>query len=146
MIEVDVSGPAIRGLSRRNLAKFVEKCIGLLQRHGHTSARVREVSIAFVDDATMKSLNARWRGKRTTTDVLTFPAAEASHLSDSLGDVVICIDQAKRQARDERHSLATEIHYLLLHGLIHAHGFDHETDGGEMNRIELDLRERVGLS
>lgn len=145
MIEVDVSGPAVRGLPRRDIGEFVRGAIRTLQRRGYTGARVREVSIAFVDDGTMKELNSRWRGKRSTTDVLTFPSAEPAELATSLGDIVISLDRARRQAREEKHSLAMEVRYLLLHGIIHAHGYDHETDEGEMNEIEIDLRGRLGL-
>ena len=143
MTEVDVSGPAIRELPRATIRTFVNRCLWLMHRLGHSSRTVSEVSIAFVDDAAMKRLNRSWRGKNKTTDVLTFPSGDET--SGALGDIVISVDQARRQARSERHSLATEIRYLLLHGLIHAHGYDHETDDGEMHGVEMDLRARVGL-
>lgn len=142
-MNVDISGPAIRDLSRRAIADFVQSCTTRIRRKGYERVRASEVSIAFVDDATMKRLNSTWRGKRGTTDVLTFPA---SGDEGSLGEIIISVDQAKRQARDERHSLATEIRYLLLHGLLHAHGYDHEADDGTMNRIELELRAPLGLA
>ena len=93
-----------------------------------------ELSIAFVHDATMRALNRRFRRKDKTTDVLTFP-----------DEIVISLDQARRQARDEKHSLATEVRYLIAHGVLHALGYDHETDEGEMNALELVVRQRVGL-
>ena len=102
------------------------------------------VSVVFVNDRRMKGLNARYRGERKTTDVLTF-AGEDSPEGASLGEIVISLDQARRQARAERHSLATELRYLLLHGVIHAFGFDHETDGGEMDALEMRVRSRLDL-
>lgn len=63
----------------------------------------------------------------------------------SLGEIVISLPQARRQAAEQRHSLATEVRYLLLHGLLHAYGYDHEADRGEMNAAELQLRRKVGL-
>ena len=98
----------------------------------------REISIALVDDATMRSLNRRFRHKNKTTDVLTFPG-EASC------EIVISIDQARRQAAHEKHSIATELRYLLLHGILHGLGYNHESDNGEMNELELEIRDAVGL-
>ena len=127
-MKVEVAGAAVPRLSRRQIAAFA--------RHALRAARgdVGELSIAFVDDATMRALNRKFRRKNKTTDVLTFPA-----------EIVISLDQARRQARDEKHSLATEVRYLILHGILHALGYDHETDRGEMNALELNVRERVGL-
>ena len=99
---------------------------------------MRQVSIALVDDATMRNLNRKFRHENKTTDVLTFPAEDGC-------EIVISVDQARRQARQEKHSLATELRYLLVHGLLHGLGYDHETDDGEMNELEVDVREKVGL-
>ena len=101
--------------------------------------RARAITVRFggltaVDDATMRRLNRRFRLENRTTDVLTFP-----------GEIVISLPQARRQARDEKHSLATEVRYLILHGVLHALGYDHETDHGEMNALELKVREKAGL-
>jgi len=111
---------------------FVRKV--LRAAHG----KLKNVSIVFVDDRTMRKLNRQFRHQNKTTDVLTFP-------DDDSCEIVISIEQARRQARAEKHSLATEVRYLVLHGLLHALGYDHETDQGEMNALELDVRERVGL-
>ena len=135
MINVEVSGFAVPRFSRREIAHFVRNVLK------HVDHNVDEVSIAFADDASMKSLNKKFRGKNKTTDVLTFPGEDTF-----LGDIVISLDQARRQARDERHSLAMEVRYLLLHGVLHALGFDHETDDGEMNALELKLRAKVSLT
>jgi probable rRNA maturation factor len=150
LIEVDVSGPAIPRLPRREIGEFVRKCLAALRRAGAAPVAVSEVSVLFVDDAEMKRINRTWRNEAKTTDVLTFPATDTPTAENGqarpLGDIVICVDQARRQARAERHSLATEIRYLLLHGIIHAHGYDHEQDAGEMDALERKLRPRVGLT
>lgn len=95
----------------------------------------------------MRKLNRTWRGVNRTTDVLTFRGDDSvpEDAEHSLGDIVISVDQAKRQAQEQKHSLATEVRYLILHGLIHALGYDHETDDGEMDELELKIRARVGL-
>ena len=139
MTDVEISGSAIPRLPRRTLAEFADRVLRELK---HPAS---EVSIAFVDDAAMKTLNRKYRGKNKTTDVLTFPFAEPAVPNEPLGDIVISIEQAKRQAAEEQHSLATEVRYLVLHGIIHALGYDHETDDGEMNALEMKVRAKVGL-
>ena len=99
---------------------------------------MKDVSIVFVDDSTMRRLNRQFRHKNKTTDVLTFPYDDAC-------EIVISIDQARRQARSEKHSIATELRYLLVHGILHGLGYDHETDNGQMNDLEVEVREKVGL-
>jgi probable rRNA maturation factor len=125
---VEVGGIAVPRLSRREIAAFARRALRAAR------GDIAELSIALIDDATMRGLNHRFRGKNKTTDVLTFP-----------DEIVISLDQARRQARDEKHSLATEVRYLIVHGILHALGYDHETDDGEMNELELSVRQRVGL-
>src|SRR2546421_377930 len=105
------------------------------------------VTVAFVSDRAMRELNRMWRGKLATTDVLSFPAEQAEFEKAEglrLGDVVISIDQAARQAKEHGLSFENEVAQLILHGLLHLSGYDHETDRGEMNRLELKLRKRLG--
>jgi len=132
-VTVDVAGRAVPRFSRRAIAAFAQRVVRAARAKG-------DLSIAFVDDDVMRGLNKRFRRKDKTTDVLTFPAD-----APLLGEIVISIDQAKRQAVDEKHSLATEVRYLIVHGVLHAMGYDHETDDGEMNAMELKVRRRVGL-
>jgi probable rRNA maturation factor len=106
------------------------------------------VTVAFVSDSAMRELNRLWRHKRGTTDVLSFLAGqdEFEKLEGStLGDVVISVEQAARQAKENDLSLNQEIAQLILHGLLHLCGYDHSTDNGEMNRMELRLRKKLGI-
>ncbi|HEY6189631.1 MAG TPA: rRNA maturation RNase YbeY [Pyrinomonadaceae bacterium] len=106
------------------------------------------VTVAFVSDRAMRELNGRWRGKRGTTDVLSFPAGQDEFeklAGPSLGDVVISVEQARRQAAEHGLDFDGEVAQLILHGLLHLCGYDHETDQGEMNRLELRLRRRLGI-
>ena len=132
---IEVTGEAVPRLTRRDVTSFVRKVLLALRK----DEEITEVSIAFVDDDTMKGLNRKFRHLNKTTDVLTFPSDDASC------EIVISIDQARRQAATEKHSLATEVRYLLLHGVLHGLGHDHETDDGEMDALELKIREKVGL-
>jgi rRNA maturation RNase YbeY len=96
-----------------------------------------ELSILLVSDAEMQRLNRRWRGKDRPTDVLSFPQ-EADGL---LGDVVISVDTARRQAAEQRTTLGREADRLLIHGLLHLLGYDHERSPTEARRMQR--RERA---
>lgn len=107
----------------------------------------KEFTAAFVSDRRMKQLNEMFRGKNATTDVLSFPHEpdEFDPDKDNLGDIVISIEQAEKQAAENGLTLEGEIKQLILHGLLHLGGYDHETDNGEMNDRELELREELGI-
>ena len=105
-------------------------------------------TVVLVSDRAMAELNRRWRSQRGTTDVLSFPAAQDKFEKSAglnLGDVVISVEQAARQAKQNKLSLDNEISQLILHGLLHLCGYDHLTDDGEMNRLELRLRRKLGI-
>jgi probable rRNA maturation factor len=107
------------------------------------------VSIALVSDDQVRRLNRRYRRKNHLTDVLSFPADPAppvaAGVSGFLGEIVIARGVARRQARAARHSELTELKVLVLHGLLHLLGYDHEQDDGRMRRIEHRLRRQGGL-
>ena len=105
-------------------------------------------TIVFVSDRTMAELNKRWRGKLGATDVLSFPAAQDEFEQSeglNLAEVVISVKRAARQAKENKLNLNNEISQLILHGLLHLCGYDHATDKGEMNRLELRLRRKLGI-
>lgn len=125
---------------------------GLGKWLGETApARARgEVTVALVSDGRMRALNRSFRGKDYATDVLSFPTTasppEAADNPDYLGDIVIATGVAERQAEEAGHSVGTEVRILALHGLLHLLGYDHETDDGQMARVERKLRRRAGLA
>ena len=98
-------------------------------------------TIAFVSDKRIRELNRQFRGVDKATDVLSFPAEEKVNL----GDIAVSVDTAAMQAKDNGLTLEGEVAQLILHGLLHLCGYDHETDNGEMNRLELKLRRRLGV-
>lgn len=110
-------------------------------------AESRSAAIAFVSDRKMRELNRDFRGKNSTTDVLSFPHApdDFQPTTEFLGDIVISLEQASRQAVENRLTLEEEVKQLILHGILHLCGFDHETDNGEMNARELELRRILKL-
>ena len=107
----------------------------------------RRFSVAFIYDSRMKQLNQFFRGNDVTTDVLSFPHKVDKFEPDknNLGDIAISVEQAQKQAIENEMTLENEIKQLILHGLLHLLGFDHATDKGEMNRRELELREKLGI-
>ena len=107
----------------------------------------RSAAVAFISDRRMKELNKLFRGKDSTTDVLSFPHEPDEFDPDktNLGDIVISAEQAARQAAENGLSIENEIKQLILHGLLHLCGYDHETDNGEMNTRELELRDKLGI-
>jgi len=105
-------------------------------------------TVVFVSDRTMRGLNRRFRRRSYAADVLSFPAqqTEFEKLSGAyLGDVVISVERATAQATEHGLEYDEEVAQLILHGLLHLCGYDHETDAGEMNRLELRLRRRLGI-
>jgi len=105
-----------------------------------------QVTVLVTSDAAMRELNLRFRGKNQPTDVLSFRSEHLVRGTENVaGDVAISVETAQRQSVEQGHSLATEIKVLMLHGLLHLAGHDHETDEGEMQRRERSLRARLGL-
>jgi len=125
------------GLSRSGLSRFLgtaQAAVGL----------TGEVDVLLAGDRTLRRLNREYRGKDKATDVLSFPAAEEL-VGAHGGDLAISLDTAKRQAEEQGHSLRDEVRVLLLHGLLHLSGMDHEVDAGEMAEREGELRGRLRL-
>ena len=115
------------------------------------------VAIRLVTDKDMAQLNEDYRGKKGTTDVLSFPAESRqrpgtlkTHLKKvqgrQLGDIAISPAVANRNAKMYRRRLPEELQILILHGVLHLLGYDHEKDHGEMNRVEMRLRRRLGIA
>ncbi len=99
----------------------------------------RSLAVRLTGAAEVRRLNRRYRGVDTTTDVLSFPG-ETTPEGQHLGDIVISVPTARRQAVERGEPLWREIRCLLLHGILHCLGHDHETDGGAMRRLERQLR------
>ncbi|MBY0401752.1 rRNA maturation RNase YbeY [Myxococcota bacterium] len=139
-MNVLISGPpdAIRG-SRVDVARLRRRAGRILRSTGQTKS---ELSIALVDDAAIEVLNGQYRGKRRPTDVLSFSLVEGEHAERRgglLGDVVISIETAARQARERRRGLDETIAKLLVHGVLHLLGHDHEEDD-EARRMQAEER------
>lgn len=110
-----------------------------------TVGLIGEVSVLLTGDRRIRELNRQFRGKDEATDVLSFAAPKNFGAIEACGDLAISLETASRQAVAHAHPLDTEIRVLMLHGLLHLAGYDHETDGGRMARRERSLRKRLAL-
>jgi probable rRNA maturation factor len=108
-------------------------------------ARRRDFHCLITNNAELQSLNAQFRGQDHPTDVLSFPSDEAASDKTFLGDIAISMQRARAQAREWRHAPEDEIRILMLHGVLHLLGMDHEADSGEMKRTEIRWRRKLGL-
>jgi len=104
-------------------------------------AKGREFHCLVTGDAELRTLNLNFRGKNAPTDVLSFPSGETK----PLGDIAISLGRARVQARERGHSIEEEVCILMLHGVLHLIGMDHETDSGQMARAELRWQRKLGL-
>ncbi len=119
---------------------FAEKAAAAIGKSGAAA------TIAFVSDKAIRQLNRQFRNVDKATDVLSFPSGETDETDKlNLGDIAISVDTAARQAKENGLTFDEEVAQLILHGLLHLSGYDHETDNGEMNRLELKIRRRLGI-
>ncbi|HXY39440.1 MAG TPA: rRNA maturation RNase YbeY [Vicinamibacteria bacterium] len=122
-----------RRVDARRLRRVLEGAAGELGVGG-------ELALVLAGDRLLHRLNRDYRGKDRPTDVLSFPGDGAE---GALGDVVISVETAERNARGLGRTLGQELEVLALHGLLHVLGHDHETDDGTMDRLERRLRRRL---
>jgi len=130
----------IAGLSRSTLERFVSRA--------RRAVRLRDaVNVLVTNSRELRSLNRRFRGADKSTDVLSFPSPPLTNLNAQrvAGEVAISADIARDNANALGHSLAEEVKILVLHGVLHLAGFDHDHDRGEMARKESQLRRRLHL-
>jgi probable rRNA maturation factor len=138
-------------LARRPLESFLRRAQEAVGFQG------AGVTVCLVSDAEIARLNETFRKKKGPTDVLSFPAvvrrrpvrlrrgAPAGKAAEYLGDIAVSPATARRYAKKNGRKLSSELRVLILHGVLHLLGYDHETDRGEMDRVERKLRKRLGL-
>jgi probable rRNA maturation factor len=131
--------PTLAAVSTRSLSRFLAQAQTALRLPG-------EVSVLLTTDRSIRRLNREFRGKDTATDVLSFPADPFMRRQQKIvGDLAISVGTAGKQGAAQGHSLNEEIKVLILHGLLHLAGYDHESDSGQMARRERRLRAHLGL-
>lgn len=100
-----------------------------------------DISLFFCTPETIRELNKNYRKADYVTDVLSFSQLEGDEKIETpfLGDIAICLEKAKTQAKEMGHSLESELNFLVLHGILHLIGYDHEKDDGEMETIQKEI-------
>ncbi|HTA86548.1 MAG TPA: rRNA maturation RNase YbeY [Silvibacterium sp.] len=126
-------------LKKREIGDFLAHAVAAAELPG-------AVSVLLTGDEEIRRLNREFRQKDKATDVLSFPAAQVNGRVRLAGDVAISVETAAREAEKRQHPLTLELKVLVLHGVLHLAGWDHETDAGEMARKEEALRKRLGLA
>ncbi len=126
-----------REISKKLIKVYVEKILKELE------LKNVEVSITLTDDETIREINKQWRGKDKPTDVLSFPQEETiGYKYKVLGDVIISLPYAKKQAKEIGFTLKEEVLRLLIHGILHLLGYDHERSE-EDEKIMFDLQDKI---
>ena len=131
--------PAASALGKRDLNRFLACATQALGLTG-------EFSVLLTGDERLRALNLQFRGKDKATDVLSFPALPEAASAGQGGDLAISLETASVQAAAYGHTLQMEVKILILHGLLHLAGYDHERDQGQMRRRETQLRKQFALS
>ena len=150
-IEVDVLVEAGSWPAGPQLGRLVDRAIASLEAAGVLGTGTSELSVVFSDDRRVRELNAAWRGKDKPTNVLSFPASVApgrgAALPPMLGDIVLAFETVAGEARLEGKTLEHHISHLVLHGLLHLLGYDHEqeAEADEMEAIERDALARLAI-
>lgn len=138
MIKIEINQSVGKKINEKWLNKIIVRTLGAV------GVKNAEISVAFVNNREMKKLNKTWRGKNKTTDVLSFIYEEKKSGGVKLfGEMIISSPQATRQAREYGWSTKQEIKELLVHGLLHLCGFDHEK--GERGARKMKKMEQVIL-
>lgn len=146
-----VAGPLIEVVNRQraktvDVKQAAQLARAVLNKIGEAEATL---TISFIRDRQMRQLNREYRGLDEPTDVLSFAYHEAddeletAEIARHLGDLVISVETAERYAGELTLSFAREIEHLVIHGTLHLAGYDHETDHGEMSRLERRLRKQL---
>jgi probable rRNA maturation factor len=130
---------------RQSLERPLDRFVRALEK---SVARGYAFDCLITNDAELRRLNREFRGKDAATDVLSFPVSplpEGRGSESRLGDLAISLPRARAQAAAFGHNLEQELRILMLHGVLHLTGMDHETDNGHMARAEKRWRIRLGL-
>jgi len=145
VLTADVNQRVLKGAARVSAAllgrvlRETGRALGLKE--------TRRLSIAFVGEEEMRRLNRTWRGKDRVTDVLAFPLAGGGTEEELVGEVLVCYPQAKRQAEELGHSPREEVLMLVVHGILHVFGYDHErtADARRMFPLQNRILKRLGI-
>ena len=137
-------------IDRRSIQSYLRKVWRTIESSTHletpwSGPEDKETTVVFLNDAQMQNYNQRYRSNDYPTDVLSFPVNEKVEDTIYLGDILISTDRVAAQASGAGLSFDAELRTLLLHGLLHLLGYDHETDTGQMARLERRIKSRLNF-
>jgi len=145
-IDVNIDAPAWEGVE--GLETLVQDCLRQsLAISGAALAPACEISVTFCDDAEIRALNARWRGKDQPTNVLSFPTPGALETKPLLGDVIVAYETVAREAAEQGKALRDHVAHMVAHGFLHLIGYDHEiaAEAEGMEALERKIAAAVGF-
>lgn len=150
-LSIDVLVQSQQWAALEGVERLAERATAAALSHAGVALKAgAELSIALADDATVRQLNAQWRGLDKPTNVLSFPAAEPDELSDAphVGDIVLAFETVAREAREDGKTLADHTTHLIVHGVLHLVGLDHETDAEAeaMEALEIAALADLGVA
>lgn len=144
-IVIDIAEPAPQWRSALpDVAAQIERAAHAAFAAAESESRNVEISIVLADDATVRELNRRWRGRDAPTNVLSFASGERP----LLGDIVLAYETVAREAADQGKTLADHLSHLVTHGVLHLLGFDHEAplEAEEMEALERRVLAGIGVA
>jgi probable rRNA maturation factor len=141
-IDIVIDSPAWRGAP--DAVAVIRRAIGAAAEMTDATEQPREIAVMLCDDAAMRELNGRWRGRPKPTNVLSFPAAGTA----TLGDIAIAYETTAREAEAENKPFGDHLAHLAVHGFLHLVGYDHESDAeaATMERLEVAILARLGVA
>jgi probable rRNA maturation factor len=142
-IDIVIESPLWR--SAPDAVAVIRRSIGAAAEMTHATEAPREIAVMLCDDAAMRELNGRWRGRPEPTNVLSFPSAGGTGM---LGDIAIAYETTAREAETERKPLGDHLTHLAVHGFLHLLGYDHQSDAEAvaMERLEVVVLARLGVA
>lgn len=149
-VDIDVSVDAAGWPAQTEMEHLARTAVEVALAEAGALAGHSELSLVFSDDATVRRLNAEWRGKDKPTNVLSFPAfpyQRGTVLPPMLGDVVLALETVTGEAELEEKPLEHHISHLVIHGVLHLLGYDHENDedADEMEAVERRALARLAI-
>jgi probable rRNA maturation factor len=130
-------------IDRPFVSSYVSRVWARVPSNKRPDAGATELTIVFLNDRQIRWYNKQFRKKDYPTDVLSFPVGETVANEHYLGDILISMERTAFQAKEKHHPVKRELKILLLHGVLHLLGYDHEADNGQMERLENRLRKVV---
>ena len=130
-------------INRPFVSSFLNKVWAQIPPGKRQNLDETELTVVFLNDRQIRWYNKQFRKKDYPTDVLSFPVGETIGSEHYLGDILISMERTASQALEKSHPLIKELKILLVHGVLHLLGYDHEVDNGQMNRLENRLRKAV---